>query len=370
STCQLTFGPTDLYAISDTYTAQLAAGDFNGDGLSDLAVSDYIFPAVSVFLGISNGSFEQEITYSAADSQPYWLTVADFNNDDYLDIFVMSDNTYNVSILFGNGSETFEAMIVLPVISSIQNTPCSIASDLNSDGNIDIVFTKNDTPCTMGILLGYGNGSFADETIISIGNDKCMLSFAIADFNDDDHQDIAVTVDVNYHVAVLLGYGNGSFTIPMTFSTGIYSFPSSMHVNDFNGDGYIDIVVANQGNYNIGVLLGKGDGNFGTQITTMTGPPNIVIQIAVGDYNGDGKMDVAGVCGESSFSLYPTPTFVIVFVGYGNGSFGQQMIFSTELVSLDYVLANDFNGDGRLDLAIGSSNGGNFGIVLNTCACC
>ncbi|CAF0942683.1 unnamed protein product [Adineta steineri] len=144
-----------------------------------------------------------------------------------------------------------------------------------------------------------------------------------------------------------------------------------MDVNDFNGDGYIDIVVANQGNYNIGVFLGKGDGNFGTQITTMIGHTTIVNQIAVGDFNGDGKMDVAGVCGlETALLLSSISTSVFVFVGCGNGSFGQQMTFDTELVYVDYVVTNDFNGDGRLDLAISNLVGGNFSILLNTCTCC
>ncbi|CAF1343751.1 unnamed protein product [Adineta steineri] len=308
-------------------------------------------------------------------SDPFWLAIADFNNDDHQDIVVMNFNPNSVGILFGKGDGTFGAMILLPVVLSEEFVfPPSfrcIASDLNSDGNIDIVFTKSSNPCLIAILPGYGNGTFAAETIISIGNVGCRLSIAIADFNDDEHQDIAVISDIDCYVAILVGHGNGSFKTPMTFSTGIYSFPSSIDVNDFNGDGYVDIVVANQGNYNIGVFLGKGDGTFGTQITTMMEHTNAVSWIAVGDFNGDGKMDVAGVCGSERGLLFSSiPTFVIVFVGYGNGSFGQQMIFPTALYSVDYVVTNDFNGDGRLDLAITSSNGGNIAILLNTCACC
>ncbi|CAF0777711.1 unnamed protein product [Adineta steineri] len=309
---------------------------------------------------------------------PQRLAVADFNNDDHQDIVVMIvgadgvvTDTYSVGILFGNSNGTFGVMIILPVVLSDVNSPCSIAGDLNGDGHIDIVFTKSSTPCSMAILLGYGNGTFAAETILPIGNDGCVLSIAIADFNNDDHQDIAVSIDIDFYVAILLGSGNGSFKTPMTFSTGIYSFSYSMDVSDFNGDGYLDIIVANQGNYNIGVLLGKADGSFRTQITTMIEHTNIITQIAVGDFNGDGKMDVAGVCGEESSTLLSSPlTFVTVMVGYGNGSFGQQMIFPTGLASADYVIVNDFNGDGRVDLAISSIFGGNVGILLSTCTCC
>ncbi|CAF0893822.1 unnamed protein product [Adineta steineri] len=377
-TCQLTFGPTDLYATDGFLSSQLAADDFNGDGLSDLALCDSWNSAVDVFLGNGNGNgtFGQEMTYPVVDGgSPISLDIADFNNDNHLDIVVMNDYTYSVGILFGNGNGTFGVMIILPVVFSVVlSQPLyfrCIATDLNNDGYIDIVFTKNNYPCSIAILLGFGNGSFATETIISIGSDGCELSFAIADFNDDDNKDVAVAIDIDFYVAVLLGRGNGSFKTPMTFSTGIYSFPSSIDVNDFNNDGYLDIVVANQGNYNIGVFFGMGDGTFGTQITTMTEHTNIVTRIAVGDFNSDGKMDIAGVCGvENTGLLSSIPTFVTVFVGYGNGNFGQQMIFPTEPDTLKYVITNDFNGDGLLDLAITYQDGMNVGILLNTCPCC
>ncbi|CAF1379281.1 unnamed protein product [Adineta steineri] len=364
STCQLTFGPTDIYTTSGSHVEQFVASDFNGDGLSDLAVGTNAFStATDVFLANENGTFGRRMTYAVVDANALeWLTVADFNNDDHQDIFVMIYGENNsVCILFGNSSGIFGAMIILPVVLSYVNSPCSIAGDLNSDGHIDIVFTKSSTPCSMAVLLGYGNGTFAAEKIIPIGNDGCVLAIAIADFNNDDHQDIAVTIDIDFYVAILLGYGNESFKTPMTFSTGIYSFSYSMDVNDFNGDGYLDIIIANQGNYNIGVFLGMGDGSFGTQITTMIQHTNLVSQFAIGDFNGDGKMDVAGVWDvwSSVRLLSSSPTFVTVLVGYGNGSFGQQMIFPTGLASADYVITNDFNGDHRLDLAIGNFFGGN-----------
>ncbi|CAF1399828.1 unnamed protein product [Adineta steineri] len=355
---------------------QSATGDFNGDGILDLALGTISNSSVNVFLGNKNGTFGQRTTYPLVGrAEPQWLAVADFNNDDHQDIFFMNFEPNSLGIFFGNGNGTFGVMVILPVVlplalAFVPIFRCS-TSDLNNDGHIDIVFTKSNTPCSISILLGYGNGTFAAETIISIGNDGCYVSIAIADFNNDDHQDIAVTIDVDFYVAILLGYGNGSFETPMAFSTGIYSFPHSIDVHDFNGDGYLDIVVANKGNYNIGVLLGKGDGSFRTQITTTTEHTNLLTQIAVGDFNGDGKMDIAGVCEIESSVLLPSDlTFITVLNGYGNGSFGQKMIFSTEFPSLEHVITNDFNGDGRLDLAFISPWVGNIGILLNTCACC
>ncbi|CAF1343866.1 unnamed protein product [Adineta steineri] len=376
STCQLTFGPTDLYATSGIEVNHVAAGDFNGDGLSDLAVCIFNrITAVDVFFGNPNGTFGRRMSYPVVNkNNPGWLAVADFNNDDHQDIFVMNTKglgtSISVGILFGNSNGTFGVMIILPGVFFNGKSTCNIASDLNSDGHMDIVFAKSSNPCSIAILLGYGNGTFAAETIISIGNNGCYLNIAIADFNDDDHQDIAIISEIDFYVVILVGHGNGSFKSPMTFSTGIYSFPSSIDVSDFNGDGYLDIVVANQGNYNIGVFLGKGDGNFRTQITTMTEHTTLVSRIVVGDFNGDGKMDVACIWESDSSVLSSYATFVTVLVGYGNGSFGQQMIFPTELAAVDYLITNDFNGDGRLDLAISSEEDKHIAILLNTCTCC
>ena len=96
----------------------------------------------------------------------------------------------------------------------------------------------------------------------STGNGSYPLGIAVGDFNNDGRSDIVVAnVDTN-NIGVLLGYGNGSFATIMTYSTGDNSLPISVAVDDFNNDSRLDIVVANYGTDSVGVLLGYGDGTF------------------------------------------------------------------------------------------------------------
>ncbi|CAF4117745.1 unnamed protein product, partial [Adineta steineri] len=375
STCQLTFQPIVLYAVSGYGSYALAVSDFNGDGLSDVAVSMLSKNAMDVFLGNGNGTFKQRITGSASLSldilKPF--VVADFNNDGHLDLTAVKSFTGNLVSLLGNGNGNFGALIMLP--NSVSDAtisfiiPCVAVGDLNSDGNIDIVIAYS-FRCKIGILFGYGNGNFTFETTLWMENRTCVPSVLIADFNRDGKQDIAISLDVENQVAVMLGYGNGSFDVPMMFSTGIYSFPSTIVANDFNGDGYLDIVVTNTGNHNIGVLLGKGNGDFQAQITSttkVTFPPSL---FSVGDFNGDGQLDIVTIITGDVTGMLPAGNVVTVLLGYDNGRFGEPITVQTGDVYPMSVNVGDFNSDGRMDIVVTGGFGFGVGILFNTCSCC
>ena len=133
--------------------------------------------------------------------------------------------------------------------------------DFNNDTALDIAVANYGTN-NIGILLGYDNGTFATQITFSTGYDSLPMSLVVIDFNNDNHLDIAVANYGTNNVGILLGYGNGTFATQMTFTTGINSQPISIAAGDFNNDTYMDIVVVNFGTDNVAVLLGYGNGSF------------------------------------------------------------------------------------------------------------
>ncbi|MCZ8248770.1 Calx-beta domain-containing protein, partial [Microcystis sp. LE19-195.1E] len=155
------------------------------------------------------------------------------------------------------------------------------------------------------------------------------------------------------NVSVLLGTGTGSFGPATNFSVGIN--PLSVTVGDFNGDGKSDLATANAGSNNVSVLLGTGTGSFGTPTNFSVGA--VPYSVTVGDFNGDGKSDLAVTNRDNNN--------VSVLLGTGTGSFGTPTNFSVGSQPLS-VTVGDFNGDGQSDLAVANRNGYNVSVLLGT----
>ena len=163
--------------------------------------------------------------------------------------------------------------------------------------------------------------------------------------------DLAVAnADANT-VSILLGKGDGTFGTPTNFAVGTH--PSNVNVADFNGDGKLDLVTSNQYSQNISVLLGKGDGTFGAA-THYTAGGDSPSQVAIADFNGDGKLDlVTANQGTSTVSI---------FLGKGDGTFGPATLFAVGRAN--GVAVADFNGDGKLDLVTADYYSNNVSVLL------
>jgi hypothetical protein len=287
--------PVSLGTDPNLVSTSLAIGDFNGDGIQDLAVAGYDSDGnsgtVTVLLGNGSGGF----TVAAGSpitvgTLAYSVAVGDFNGDGIQDLAVANEVDNTISVLLGNGSGGFTAAPGSPVAVAF---PRSVAvGDFNRDGIQDLA-VANFAANSVTVLLGNGSGGFTAATGSPITVETLPVSVAVGDFNGDGIQDLATANLSSNNVTVLLGNGSGGFSAATDSPFAVGTGPNSVVVGDFNGDGIQDLATANASSNNVTILLGNGSGGF----TTMTGSPlatgQVPSYVAVGDFNSDGILDLA-----------------------------------------------------------------------------
>ena len=340
----------------------VTVADFNGDGKLDLAVPVYsIFTSladVSVLLGNGDGTFTAGPSVPATGQNANNAAVADFNSDGNPDIALSLPDASEVQVLLGKGDGSFSAM---PAISLPGSDVYSVATgDLNGDGKPDVIAAS----CATGsvfVLLGNGDGTFTQASNPAVGG--CPSSVAVGDFNGDGIPDLAVAVDTDANgvpgsVTILLGKGDGTF-MPGAQSPAAGDNPIYIVTGDFNGDGILDLAVANlfantSSPGTVMVLLGNGDGTF-TPAAVSPVVGFLPYSVAVGDFNGDGKADlVTSNAGSDT---------VTVLLGNGDGTFtvtANPKVGATP----NFAAAGDFNGDGLSDLAAANNDALSVSVLL------
>ena len=344
-----TFQSATTYPIGANWETTVAVADFNGDGQPDVAISSAHFSDnVSVLLSKGGGKFHSAALY-AVGTQPYSIVTGDFNHDGKMDLATANSGSNNVSVLPGNGDGSFGAAVNY----SVGKLPSSISTaDFNHDGNLDLA-VANHQDGTISILLGNSDGTF--QTAVTYPAATNAIALVVADFNGDGKLDLAVGgVDAsnNNEVAVLLGNGDGTFQAAINSlvpGTGIVA----IGVGDFNGDGKRDLAFANYYSNNVVIMLGNGDATFRPAPNAVTvGAPG---SVAVGDFNRDGKADLAvGTLGGSG---------ITVFLGNGDGTFQPLPVNYAVGNDPDSIALADLNGDGIPDLAVGNVNDNSVSIL-------
>ncbi len=356
STLQTGFTPYTLYPIANMNNGQTgstigpAIGDFNGDGRPDYAVPTNTGPIV-ILLGAGNGTFTNGTTITTTSPfEPTSVVVGDFNGDGKQDLAVLSAaGTGSVNIYLGNGNGTFQAAKNYPVAASTSASRLLAVGDFNRDGIQDLVATNSGLN-NVAVILGNGDGSFQAPSYYPVGNDPWNV--VVGDLNQDGFLDLVVASDGSSSASVLQGNGDGTFKAFTTANTGA-SQVGSVAIGDFNGDGYPDIATTSAPDNSIYILLNKATATPSfqapVQYVQTDGTPNPApYYLTIGDFNRDGNLDI--------ISANNGNATVGILLGTGTGTFGTAAYYP---VGSGDIFANvgDINGDDRVDITAVTGTG-------------
>jgi hypothetical protein len=415
-----------------------AIADFNGDGKNDLAAVDYASATVTVLLNQGAGTFTSPTFGYAVGGWPYLgPAVADFNADGKADLVVGDDESESAVYLQGHGDGSFRAALnYYPTDAGYEEGPyygyATAAGDFNGDGRPDLVVA---TDIGMTVFIRKADGTYYPGVNYNTWYEFDYL--AVGDFNSDGKLDVAASDPENNQVQVFLGKGDGTFNNPTGYTTvggSSWGEPEGIVVRDFNGDNKPDLAVLNYGdvavllnsgsgfaapaNYPVGgdgyvlatgditgdgradlvasggtadtiyVLRGNSNGSFQAAVesgvyTTVNGYPVYApYGVAIGDFNGDGKADVALTYenytgntvarGGASLPDYgPSMQYVGVLTSKGDGTFNTVVPYPATTTTDPNVatadptdiVAADFNQDGKLDLIYANTSYGTVAVM-------
>jgi hypothetical protein len=329
----------------------IAVGDFNRDGIADLAVANNGSNSVTILSGNGDGTFTQaKNSPVTVGGNPSSVTVGDFNGDGIADLAVANTYTGTVTILMGGGDGTFTPALNSPV--SVGNEPFSIAvSDLNRDGIPDLA-VANWGSNTVTILLGNGDGTFTPAANSPVSAGIYPDSIAVGDFNRDSIPDLAVVNDNASLMTILLGNGDGTFYAAPSSPVTVGYNSTSVAMGDFNGDGKPDLAVSSFIDSAMTILLGNGDGTFTPATKSPFSAGYNPQSVAVGDFNRDGIADLA----VANAGVNP----VIILLGNGDGTFTPAANIPVSSANTHQSVAvGDFNADGISDFVVANNDGSN-----------
>ena len=366
--------PGQLALGSSVRFNPIAFGDFDGDGSLDFAGPDATTNQIMVYFGHAGSPYNAGVPLDTPDGvyDSCFVTSGDLNGDGKDDIVSANCTDDSITIFLNNGDGSFQPGVYYPVAPETYTGASPVAlsiADVNGDGFNDIV-SSNFLSGDVTVFLGNGNGTVRIPTIGYATGGSPHSPALVADFNNDGKADLVV-LDREFNFVYLQGYGDGTFRSAMNYyalrGNGYRPNGVGIATGDFNGDGIPDVVIGNSNDSaatGITVFLSNPDGSLRPGVSYGSSSKNYELEhVAVGDFNGDGKLDIAAA------DFYNG--VIQIFTGNGDGTFQVGSTYATDSAAGANALglvAGDFNGDGQLDLAVINNHGtasANVGILLN-----
>jgi hypothetical protein len=346
-----------MVSASDEYdfpnASSVALGDLDRDGILDLVVLNETADKVNVRKGNSDGTF-QGITSpnSSVGPNPRSLALGDLNNDGKLDVvtanFDVTGNGNSLSVLLGQGNLTFQPAANYLFRSALAKV---VLGDFNADGFLDVA---GSTPNLYAAAIYLGNGDGTLKNASEIGLAFLAKSAAVGDINNDGKSDIILSGSLSnsrYH-EIRLGNGDGTFSL-QSLQTNVITHSNEVALGDLNNDGNLDAVIGDT-NYNL--FLGNGNGTLTNQSNTQI---SATTNFVIGDVTGDGKADL--IFGRQ----FQSRGFISVLLGQGNGQFEKRLDFPVTTTP-NAIAVGDLNGDGRLDMVAADKTNGKVSVRFST----
>ncbi len=358
----------------------LAARDFNGDGLPDIAVANQNDNSISILLNNNKGTFIQPgtspILLGKNETGPAAIASAVLRASTTAvptpaaDLVIANSSSNTVSVLLGNGDGTFTEATGSPFATGKQPSAIVIA-DFNGDGNLDFaVANKGDN--SISVFEGNGSGGFTPfpkspfvlPNIVA-GTETGPVAMVTANFRNRSKPDLAVVNESSNSISILLSSGDNTFDGTFSEATNspiaVGKTPVAIAAGDFNGDAVPDLAVVNQADNSVTILLSNGDGTFsaatGSPLPTAATPAGIVV---ANFSNGANNDLVVTNQGQGTLGIY---------VGLGLGAFAPRFELNTP-ASPGAIVTADFDSDNLPDVAFtaqgSTANQGEVAVVLDT----
>jgi len=340
-----TFTRSESYAVGRAPESVLLA-DVTRDGIADALTLNHLDHSITVLPGRKDGSFDGTPAVVTDSDDIAAIAVADFNVDGRPDLAVTSETRGTLTILLGDGRGQFIQTWSQPIG---RRPRALVAGNFDGDGFPDVAVANFESD-DIAILLGNGRGGFEGPTLIPVGSGPSTI--VTGSFQGDHHLDLAVANTLSDSASVLFNDGRGRFRDVLSYAVG--PRPTYLMVGDLNHDGHPDLVAGSAYSETVTVLYGDGQTLGNAQRNQLAGTARPLVS---DDFDRDGHLDLVTTnAANNSVDILP---------GVASGSFGTPLQFPVGNHP-DAVANGDFNGDGRPDLAIVHHETGTITILLNT----